>query len=223
MTERIRIIAGLGNPGQRYETTRHNAGYWLVEALAQRHGGQFKSEAKFHGDVAAITVNGADVRLLRPGTYMNKSGLAVAALARYLKVPPASVLVAHDELDLEPGTVRLKLGGGPGGHNGLKDVIAHLGRDFYRLRIGIGHPGHRDDVIDYVLNRASAADQGRIDEAVAEAAAVIPVLLGEGDQKAMHALHSRGAEPRPYRKAGEGGGGSRDGAAGDSGASGDKR
>ena len=222
MTERIRIIAGLGNPGRRYETTRHNAGYWLVEALAHRYGGQFKSDAKFHGDVAAIAVNGADVRLIKPGTYMNKSGLAVAALARYLKVPPAGVLVAHDELDLEPGTVRLKLGGGPGGHNGLKDVIAHLGKDFYRLRIGIGHPGHRDDVIDYVLNRASAADQGLIDEAVAEAAAVIPVLLGEGDQKAMHALHSKGVEPRPYRKAGEGDKPSGSGASADTGGSGEK-
>ncbi len=217
MTERIRIIAGLGNPGPRYETTRHNAGYWLVDALAQRHGGQFRPAAKFHGEMASVAVNGADVRLLKPGTYMNKSGLAVAALARYLKVPPAGILVAHDELDLEPGTVRLKRGGGPGGHNGLKDVIAHLGKDFYRLRIGIGHPGHRDDVIDYVLNRASAADQGRIDEAVADAAGVIPVLLGEGDQKAMHALHSRGVEPRAYRKDNAGGGGPPDGAGGDKG------
>jgi PTH1 family peptidyl-tRNA hydrolase len=202
MTERIRIIVGLGNPGQKYEQTRHNAGFWLTDILARRHGGQFKAQGKFHGQIATISLDGADVRLLNPDTYMNKSGLAVASLARFLKVPASGILVAHDELDLEPGTVRLKLGGGAGGHNGLKDVIAHLGRDFYRLRIGIGHPGHRDDVIGYVLNRAPAPEETRIRDAVEDAADVIPILIGEGDQKAMHSLHSRGVEPRGYRKSG---------------------
>lgn len=199
----IRIIVGLGNPGAEHEKDRHNAGYWLLDELSAKYGGQFRSERKFHGDVARIDVDGCDVRLLKPTTYMNRSGQSVQSLAAFLKVAPEAILVVHDELDLPAGTVRLKRGGGPGGHNGLKDVIAHLGREFFRLRLGIGHPGDSHDVIDYVLGRPSRADADGIMAAVRDALDVIPVLLGHGEQKAMHRLHSRGVEPKPYKKPGK--------------------
>jgi PTH1 family peptidyl-tRNA hydrolase len=197
MTEHapIKIIVGLGNPGSRYEQTRHNAGFWFVDELARRHGGQFKEERRFLGEVARVTVDGRDVRILKPGTFMNRSGNSVRSLASYLKVAPESVLIAHDELDLPLGTVRLKRGGGAGGHNGLKDVIAHLGREFFRLRIGIGHPRHNNEVIDYVLQRPGAQEERTIRDSIDECADVIPILLGEGEQRAMTRLHTRPGEP----------------------------
>ncbi|NGP54174.1 aminoacyl-tRNA hydrolase [Thioalkalivibrio sp. XN8] len=201
----IRMIVGLGNPGPDYADTRHNAGFWLVDLLAQRHGGNFRAERKFAAEVAACRVGGADVLLLKPQTFMNRSGQAVQAASAYLKIPVEQVLVAHDDLDLPPGTARLKLGGGHGGHNGLRDLVAHLGPGFWRLRLGIGHPGDRAEVIDYVLRRPAREEEASIREAVTEAADVIPILLGRGEQPAMHRLHTRAprAEPQPGPEAPE--------------------
>lgn len=199
MNERrpIQLIVGLGNPGEEYARTRHNAGFWLLDVLAACHGGRFRMERKFNAEVAMLSIAGNDVRLLKPATFMNRSGQPIQAAATYLKIPPECILVAHDDLDLPPGVARLKHGGGAGGHNGLKDAIAHLGPAFWRLRLGIGHPGNRAEVIDYVLNRASREEEALIRGAVEDAAEVIPVLLGSGDQPAMLRLHSQGAEPRP--------------------------
>ncbi len=194
--EAIRLIVGLGNPGDEYAGTRHNAGFWFVDELARRHGGLFKPERKFSGDLALARVDGREVRLFKPMTFMNRSGAAVRAVAAYLKIPPEGILVAHDELDLPPGTARLKLGGGHGGHNGLRDAMAHLGPEFWRLRLGIGHPGHRAEVIDYVLSRPSRDDESLIMESVDSAADAMPVLLIKGDQHAMNQLHRRDAEAR---------------------------
>lgn len=193
MTEHtpIRLIVGLGNPGDSYADTRHNAGFWLVDLLAQRHGGTFRTERKFNAELATLDIEGNEVRLLKPKTWMNRSGQAVQAAAAYLKFAPENILVVHDDLDLPPGTARLKLGGGAGGHNGLKDVIAQLGPGFWRLRLGVGHPGHRAEVVDHVLSRASRDEEVAIRESIEEAVEVVPILLGHGDQPAMHRLHSR--------------------------------
>lgn len=162
-----RLIVGLGNPGAEYEDTRHNAGFWLCERLAARLGAELRRESRFHG-IAGRTRE--QVWLLMPQTYMNRSGQAVAALARFYRIPPAEMLVLHDELDLPPGTLRLKFGGGLGGHNGLKDIAAHLGtQDFWRLRIGIGHPGDRNQVVDYVLKKPRAEERVLIEAALERA------------------------------------------------------
>ena len=205
MTERslIRMIVGLGNPGPEYAQTRHNAGFWLVDLLAQQHGGRFRTERKFAAELATVGIQGAEVLLLKPQTFMNRSGGSVQAAAAYLKIPVEQILVVHDDLDLSPGDARLKQGGGHGGHNGLRSMISHLGPGFWRLRLGIGHPGNRAEVIDYVLQRASREDEVLIQQAVADSADVIPILLGSGDQPAMHKLHSRGTPPRPDRKGNE--------------------
>lgn len=189
---RIRMIVGLGNPGPDYDETRHNAGFWLVDLLARRHGADFRVERKFNAETASSRIDGADLLLLKPQTFMNRSGQAVQAASSYLKIPVEEILVAHDDLDLPPGDARLKLGGGHGGHNGLRDLIAHLGAGFWRLRLGIGHPGNRAEVIDYVLKRPSREDETLIRNAVTEAADVIPIMLGRGEQPAMHRLHTRG-------------------------------
>jgi len=196
------MIVGLGNPGPEYAQTRHNAGFWLVDVLAARHGGAFRTERKFSAELAAVRIEGADVLLLKPQTFMNRSGGPVQAASAYLRIPAEQILVVHDELDLPPGDARLKQGGGHGGHNGLRSMISHLGPWFWRLRVGIGHPGNRAEVIDYVLNRPSREDDVLIRSAVADAADVIPVLLGSGEQPAMHKLHSRGTQPEPDRKGG---------------------
>lgn len=205
MTEhaRIRMIVGLGNPGPEYADTRHNAGFWLADLLAQRHGGSFRTERKFNAELATAHIEGAEVLLLKPQTFMNRSGASVQAAAAYLKIPVEQLLVAHDELDLPAGDVRLKLGGGHGGHNGLRSLISHLGPGFWRLRAGIGHPGNRAEVIDYVLKRPSREEDALIRAAIADAADVIPILLGSGEQPAMHKLHSRGAPARPQTRGGE--------------------
>jgi peptidyl-tRNA hydrolase, PTH1 family len=202
MSERatIRMIIGLGNPGPEYAETRHNAGFWLVDLLAARHGGIFRNERKFNADLATTRIQGADILLLKPQTFMNRSGASVQAASAYLKVPVEQLLVVHDELDLPPGDARLKQGGGHGGHNGLRSLIAHVGAGFWRLRLGIGHPGNRAEVIDYVLRRPSREDDLLIRDAVADAADVIPILLGSGEQPAMHKLHSRGAPARATGK-----------------------
>ncbi len=187
------LIAGLGNPGARYAETRHNAGFWFVETLAQGAGGQFKSQARYHGQVCKVALAGQDCWLLKPDTYMNRSGQAIAALAGYYKIPAEAVLVAHDELDLPPGVARLKQGGGHGGHNGLRSTIEHLGGNgFMRLRLGIGHPGHRDLVTDYVLTKPSQDDRRAIEAAIEAAVSVVPDWVSGDRQRAMHRLHSSG-------------------------------
>lgn len=192
MGEPLRLIVGLGNPGRKYDQTRHNAGFWLVDELARRYRGQWRIESRFLGEVARITFDdGADVWLLKPATYMNKSGQSVAALTAFYKIKPAEMTVAHDEIDLPPGDVRFKFGGGHGGHNGLRDILSHLGRDFWRVRLGVGHPGHRDQVIDYVLGRPARDEQMLIDACVVKAADQLPRLIAGDSERAMHALHSR--------------------------------
>lgn len=191
--QEIRLVVGLGNPGADYVSTRHNAGFWFVDELARRFGGQFKPEKKFHGELARIDVAGQDVRLLKPMTYMNRSGLAIRAAADFLKIPVQSVLVAHDEIDLPPGTMRLKQGGGHGGHNGLRDTHAHMGADYLRLRVGVGHPGKASEVVGYVLKRPSKDEESIIQRAIDEAADSFELLLKEGLQKAQTQLHSRSA------------------------------
>jgi PTH1 family peptidyl-tRNA hydrolase len=186
----IRLIAGLGNPGPKYEQTRHNAGFWFVDEIARRYNAEFRKEAKFHGLACKVTIDGQDVWLLKPDTFMNLSGQAVNALAGFYKIPPASILVVHDELDLPPGTARLKHEGGHGGHNGLRDLIQKLGtREFKRLRIGIGHPGHKDQVHDYVLKNPSKQDKQDMDNAIDDAARLIPEIVAGDFEKAMNDLH----------------------------------
>lgn len=190
-TVNIDLIVGLGNPGAQYEQTRHNAGFWFVEEIARLKGAHFRPETKFSGEVCKVNLDGRDVWLLKPDTFMNRSGQAIQKLANFYKIPVDQILVAHDELDLEPGTARLKTAGGHGGHNGLRDTIAHLGKDFHRLRIGIGHPGHRDQVSDYVLHRASKDDQIAIENSIDDALRVLPLLAEGSWEKAVHRLHSK--------------------------------
>jgi PTH1 family peptidyl-tRNA hydrolase len=194
----IRLVAGLGNPGPEYAATRHNAGFWFADELARRHGGRLKTERRYGGEAGRITVGGADLWLLKPMDYMNRSGGPIRALCDYLRIPAGEVLVAHDDLDLVPGAVRLKRGGGDGGHNGLADAITRLGEDFWRLRFGIGRPAHRDEVIGYVLQRPPADDEALLAAAVRLAADEFPRLLAEGAEKVMSRLHRRSAAgPEP--------------------------
>ncbi|VVC82962.1 Peptidyl-tRNA hydrolase (EC 3.1.1.29) [Sideroxydans sp. CL21] len=191
MSEPIKLIVGLGNPGREYEATRHNAGFWWVDELARNSDANFRNDSKFHGLVARTALHGHEVHLLKPQTFMNVSGRAVVALALFYKILPDQILVVHDELDLPPGSAKLKLGGGHGGHNGLKDIIAHLGtKDFWRLRIGIGHPGERSEVVNYVLNAPRKEEQVLIEEALQRALDVAgPVIEGKMEA-AMLKLHS---------------------------------
>src|SRR5690606_6259479 len=187
----LKIIVGLGNPGPEHLLTRHNAGFWFVDALAQHLGARCRSHAKFHGEFCRVQLGDADLTLLKPMTYMNRSGLAVRALSDYLKTSPQEVLVAHDELDLPVGEARFKLGGGHGGHNGLRDVITYVGPDFWRLRLGVGQPGDRSEGIDYVLRGAPREEEEAIMEAVRKALDALPVFLNEGAERAMNGLHTR--------------------------------
>ena len=187
----IKLIAGLGNPGREYEGTRHNAGFWWIEEFARTHGGTLKAESKFHGLVARSNINGKEILLLKPQTFMNASGRAVAALAQFYKITAAEIWVVHDELDLPPGSAKLKFGGGPGGHNGLKDMIAHFDtRDFWRLRIGIGHPGEREDVVGYVLRVPRREETILIEQAMQRAQDVAPLIIEGKQEAAMLKLHS---------------------------------
>lgn len=196
---RIQLVVGLGNPGADYVLTRHNVGFWFVDALVRSHGTGFSHERKFNGDVARVTINGQNLRVLKPTTFMNRSGQAVQSFAAYLKLPPDTILVIHDDLDLPTGTVRLKRGGGHGGHNGLRDIIDHLGEGFLRMRFGIGRPPSGHEVIDYVLEHADQDDQSHIMEAVSAALEALPeIVTGELD-RAMRELHSRGVVPRARR------------------------
>lgn len=194
--EPLQLVAGLGNPGAEYARTRHNAGFWLVEELARRCGAVLRFEPRHHAEIARARIGAADVWLVKPLTYMNESGAALESVAHFYKIAPEEILVACDELDFPPGTARLKLGGGAAGHNGIRDIAAHLGESFWRLRIGIGHPGDRSAVLDYVLGRPPQAEAALIEEAVSAAADVLPHILLEGAEKAMNRLHRRGnAEP----------------------------
>jgi peptidyl-tRNA hydrolase, PTH1 family len=194
----IRLIVGLGNPGREYETTRHNVGFRWVDELARLHKLNFKNESRFRGLFARDQLHGHEVLLLMPQTFMNASGLSVGALVKFYKVEPAEMLVVHDELDLLPGVARLKKGGGHGGHNGLKDIIAHLGsRDFWRLRIGIGHPGDRDEVSNYVLNDPLRKERVLIDEAMQQAQKIAQLVIDGKTEAAMLKLHSEKSPKQP--------------------------
>ena len=187
----IQLIVGLGNPGPSYAKTRHNAGAWLVETLAHRHHQTLKMDTKFHGRIGDLHLQGHDCRLLIPATFMNENGMAVRAVAHYYKLPPEAILVAHDDLDFAPGIVRLKKGGGDGGHNGLHNVIDHLqSQQFCRLRIGIGHPGHKDRVHDYVLSPPSQKEREEMLAAIDHAITRMPDLLAGDMEKATQALHT---------------------------------
>ncbi|HHE9992631.1 TPA: aminoacyl-tRNA hydrolase [Haemophilus influenzae] len=188
----IKLIVGLGNPGEKYADTRHNAGEWLVERLARRFKVLLNPENKFFGKTARTLVNEKEVRLLVPTTFMNLSGKAVGALASFYRIKPEEILVIHDELDLPAGIAKLKQGGGHGGHNGLKDIVAQLGNNnnFYRLRIGIGHPGHRDLVAGYVLNKPSPADRDALEKVLDEATDCVEMIFKDGMIKATNRLNS---------------------------------
>jgi len=191
LTADIRLIVGLGNPGADYVDTRHNAGFWLADLLAQDRSVNFRFEKRYNADECKFKAQGKDIYLLKPQTFMNRSGQAVAALARYYKIKAEQILVIHDELDLPPGTNRLKQAGGHGGHNGLRDIISHLGsREFFRIRVGIGHPGDSNQVINYVLHKPSVADLNAIDTANRDTLAAMPLVYEGRIDKAMQALHT---------------------------------
>jgi len=193
--EPLKLIVGLGNPGTEYARTRHNVGFQFVDELAARHGALFRSEPRHRAEVARTRIADAELWLLKPMNYMNRSGDPVRSVAAFYKLPLESILVAYDELDFPTGVVRLKQGGGAAGHNGMRDVIAHMGDGFWRLRIGIGHPGDRAQVLDYVLGRPSAADALLIRAALVAAADALAVMLTEGAQIAMNRLHTRDPAP----------------------------
>ncbi|MBE2895332.1 aminoacyl-tRNA hydrolase [Pasteurellaceae bacterium HPA106] len=187
----IKLIVGLNNPGAQYDGTRHNAGEWVLSALCERNHVRLVPESKYFGATAKATIEGQEVRLLLPSTFMNLSGKSVSALANFFRIAPQEILVIHDELDLPPGIAKFKLGGGHGGHNGLKDIIARLGnqRDFYRLRLGIGHPGDKSLVSNYVLSKPAPAEREKIIQAVDEATRCIELMLKQDINAAMNRLN----------------------------------
>ena len=191
----LKLIVGLGNPGAEYARTRHNAGFWLVDELARRHGGNFRHEGKHQGELARVRIGGEEVWLLKPMTFMNRSGGPVSSVLGFYKIAPRDMLVAHDEIDLPSGTVRLKDAGGHGGHNGLRDLIAAQGDAFWRLRIGVGHPGAKSEVVDFVLTHAGKDEQRTIDETIVMGADAIEEALRNGAQVAMNKLHARAKPP----------------------------
>ncbi len=188
----VSAIIGLRNPGAQYADTRHNAGAWMVELLAQQVGASLRSERKFLGDYAKVELDGHTVHLLLPSTFMNCSGQSVSLLTKFFKLSPEQLLVAHDELDIPPGQARFKQGGGHGGHNGLRDIISALGnnRSFHRLRIGIGHPGDASRVVNYVLGSPGKSDRIAIDSAIEAAVDALPLALSGDWAKAMNRLHA---------------------------------
>ena len=193
MAGEIDLIVGLGNPGSQYARTRHNVGFWLLDQLAAS-GADLRVESKFQAEVGALKFAGRRVALLKPTTYMNLSGQAVGAYARYYKIQPAAILVVHDELDLAPGTVRLKRGGGHGGHNGLRDITAQLGTEFLRLRLGIGHPGSADKVVEYVLGNPPTDDRLAIEDAISRGLLVMPEIVAGQTDKIMNQLNRRAGD-----------------------------
>jgi PTH1 family peptidyl-tRNA hydrolase len=191
MSNSIRIIAGLGNPDDKHERTLHNAGFWFVDAVADKYGGTFRYEKKFDADCCKVNLHGEDIWLVKPQSYMNLSGGPIRGVLDYYRLKVSDLLVAHDEIDLPPGTTRLKLGGGHGGHNGLRDIIQHCGAEFVRLRLGVGHPGDRSQVTNYVLKRASADVERAIEDNIAAAMDVMPLLIEDGLNAATKALHTK--------------------------------
>ena len=187
----IRLIAGLGNPGDKYADTRHNAGFWFVDELAEKYGGVFRNESRFQGMLCQVRIGNNDCWLLKPQGFMNRSGQSIGAVCNYYKIESGEVLVVHDELDLDPGTVRFKIGGGHGGHNGLRDTHRVIGSDYRRLRIGIGHPGDKRQVTDYVLKRASREDELVIRQAIERAIDETPAIITGDVQQAMNRLHQK--------------------------------
>lgn len=191
MTTHLTMIAGLGNPEERYAKTLHNAGFWFVDEMARRAGASFKYEKRFDADICKIDIDGKDVWLVKPQSYMNLSGGPIRGMLDYYRLSADQLLVAHDEIDLEPGVVKLKKGGGHGGHNGLRDTIRHCGSDFLRLRLGVGHPGHKDQVTNYVLKKASPDVEVAILRNVDDAADVMPLMVQDGLNAAMKKLHTK--------------------------------
>jgi PTH1 family peptidyl-tRNA hydrolase len=186
----ISLIVGLGNPGKEYAQTRHNAGFWFVEQLADRYGISLKAEPKFHGFTGRGQIEGHDVRLLLPTTFMNRSGQSVVPFAKFYQVTPEAILIAHDELDMDPGIIRLKTGGGHGGHNGLRDIVPHIGPNFHRLRIGIGHPGSKERVSGHVLGKAPSSEQDLMDAAIDHALSKVKMLVDGQVSQAMNQINA---------------------------------
>ncbi|MGH8193244.1 MAG: aminoacyl-tRNA hydrolase [Woeseiaceae bacterium] len=191
MTAHLTIVAGLGNPEERYERTLHNAGFWFVDAVARKERAQFRFEKRFDAEICRVVLAGGDVWLVKPQSYMNLSGAPIRGVLDYYRLSAEHLLVAHDEIDLPTGVARLKKGGGHGGHNGIRDVIRHCGSDFMRLRLGLGHPGDKDKVTGYVLKRGPEDVEAAVLSAIDEAVDLLPVLAGQGLNIAMNRLHTR--------------------------------
>jgi len=187
---KLSLIVGLGNPGSEYAQTRHNAGFWFVERLAEQYGIQLKADPKYKGISGRGNIEGQDVRLLLPTTFMNLSGQSVVPFAKFYQIAPEAILIAHDELDMNPGVIRLKTGGGHGGHNGLRDIVPHIGPNFHRLRIGIGHPGSKERVSGHVLGKAPSSEQGLMDDAIAHALSRTKLLVSGEIQQAMNQINA---------------------------------
>ncbi len=202
MADTIRVIAGLGNPGAEYADTRHNAGFWFVDRLAREHGETLRMQRRLDAEVGRVRTGGEEIWLVKPMTFMNCSGGPLRAVLDYYRLDIGQTLVAHDELDLPAGTLRLKKGGGHGGHNGLRDVMQHCGPDFFRLRIGIGHPGASERVLGHVLRRADAADQAAMDDAIARALKAEPKLVRKGPGVVMNEINRKPKAPKPDAAAG---------------------
>ena len=197
----IRLLVGLGNPGSQYASTRHNAGFWWLDLAARKLSASLRLERQHHGRVARVNAPAGVVWLLEPATFMNESGQAVASLADYYRIEPSEILVVHDDLDLPVGQAKLKFGGGHGGHNGLRDIHARLGSsDYWRLRLGIGHPGVKSEVVDYVLRVPSKEDRDAIDKSIKQALGALDSLLAGNMERAMIAIHARPARPKPPRR-----------------------
>ena len=191
MPTSLKLIAGLGNPGSKYSKTRHNAGFWFLDELAAKYHCQFSRQAKFHGELSRLVWERGECYLFKPDVFMNESGRAVQAVAHYYSIEPDATLIVHDDIDLAPGTVRLKRGGGHGGHNGLRDIINQLGSsDFWRLRIGVGHPGHKDRVVDAVLGKPTAEERHLVDAVITQVLQTMPLIFNGEFQKAMNELHT---------------------------------
>ena len=187
---KISLIVVLGNPGTEYAQTRHNAGFWFVQRLAEQYGSQLKADPKYKGISGRGNIEGQDVRLLLPTTFMNLVGQSVVPFAKFYQIAPEAILIAHDELDMDPGVIRLKTGGGHGGHNGLKDIVLHIGSNFHRLRIGIGHPGSKERVSGHVLSKAPSSEQNLMDDAIAHALSRIQLLVNGDIQQAMNQINA---------------------------------
>ena len=187
---KISLIVGLGNPGSEYAQTRHNAGFWFVERLAEQYGIALKADPKYKGISGRGKIEGQDVRLLLPTTFMNLSGQSVVPFAKFYQIAPEAMLIAHDELDMDPGVIRLKTGGGHGGHNGLRDIVPHTGPNFHRLRVGIGHPGSKERVSGHVLSKAPSSEQKLMDDALHHALSRIKLLVNGEVQQAMNQINA---------------------------------